>query len=79
MALCRRKTSTARLKEEIESRVKSISESLHICDILSKFPYEVSGGQKQRAAVFEMIGLTHPNPPIRRDIGDIAPLKFISC
>ena len=50
MALCRHKTSTARLKEEIESRVKSISETLHICDILSKFPYEVSGGQKQRAA-----------------------------
>lgn len=44
MALCDRK------KEEIESRVKSISETLHICDILSKFPYEVSGGQKQRAA-----------------------------
>lgn len=50
MALCRHTTSTARLKEEIESRVKSISETLHICDILSKFPYEVSGGQKQRAA-----------------------------
>ena len=44
MALCGRK------KEEIEIRVKSISETLHICDILSKFPYEVSGGQKQRAA-----------------------------
>ena len=44
MALCGRE------KEEIESRVKSISETLHICDILSKFPYEVSGGQKQRAA-----------------------------
>lgn len=44
MALCDRK------KEEIEIRVKSISETLHICDILSKFPYEVSGGQKQRAA-----------------------------
>lgn len=50
MILCSRKTSAARLKEEIESRVKSISETLHICDILSKFPYEVSGGQKQRAA-----------------------------
>ena len=44
MALCGRK------KEEIESRVKIIAETLHICDILSKFPYEVSGGQKQRAA-----------------------------
>jgi len=47
MALCKRKTSTARLKEEIESRVKSISESLHICDIFIYFRYEVSGGQKQ--------------------------------
>ena len=50
MVLCRQKTSKTRLKKEIESRVKSISETLHICDILSKFPYEVSGGQKQRAA-----------------------------
>lgn len=38
------------LKEEINDRVKSISEALNICDILRKFPYEVSGGQKQRAA-----------------------------
>lgn len=44
MALCGRK------KEEVDGRVKSISETLGICDILGKFPYEVSGGQKQRAA-----------------------------
>lgn len=44
MALCNKK------REEIESRVKRIAETLQICDILSKFPYEVSGGQKQRAA-----------------------------
>lgn len=44
MTLCGKK------KKEIESRVKSISETLQICDILDKFPYEVSGGQKQRAA-----------------------------
>ena len=37
-------------KEKIESRLKDISETLHIEDILCKFPYEVSGGQKQRAA-----------------------------
>lgn len=37
-------------KKEIENRIKDISETLHIEDILSKFPYEVSGGQKQRAA-----------------------------
>ncbi|MDE7198488.1 MAG: ABC transporter ATP-binding protein, partial [Lachnospiraceae bacterium] len=44
MALCSKK------KEEIVSRIQSISESLHIGGILRKFPYEVSGGQKQRAA-----------------------------
>ena len=37
-------------KEETENRIRHISETLHIDDILSKFPYEVSGGQKQRAA-----------------------------
>lgn len=44
MALC------GKNRKEIESRVKNISETLHISDILNKFPYEVSGGQKQRAA-----------------------------
>lgn len=37
-------------KEEIEKRIKNIAEALHIIDILGKFPYEISGGQKQRAA-----------------------------
>lgn len=37
-------------KDVIESRIKNICETLNIKDILSKFPYEVSGGQKQRAA-----------------------------
>lgn len=36
---------------EMEKRLKPISEKLGIKDILAKFPYEVSGGQKQRAAV----------------------------
>lgn len=34
----------------IQKRVKSIAQKLGISDILSKFPYEVSGGQKQRCA-----------------------------
>lgn len=38
------------MKERTESRIKDIAEALHIKDILRKFPYEVSGGQKQRAA-----------------------------
>lgn len=36
--------------DEMESRLQPIAEKLEISDILNKFPYEVSGGQKQRAA-----------------------------
>lgn len=37
--------------EEMERRLKPIADTLDISHILKKFPYEVSGGQKQRAAV----------------------------
>ncbi len=46
-------------KEEMENRIKNISETLHIEDILNKFPYEVSGGQKQRAACARAL-VNHP-------------------
>lgn len=36
--------------EEIDPRVKQMSEKLDIKSILDKFPYQVSGGQKQRCA-----------------------------
>ena len=36
--------------EEMERKLKPLAEQLGIADILSKYPYEVSGGQKQRAA-----------------------------
>lgn len=36
---------------EMNQRLQPIAEKLHIREILDKFPYEVSGGQKQRAAV----------------------------
>ena len=36
---------------EMEQRIVPIAQKLSISDILEKFPYEVSGGQKQRAAV----------------------------
>lgn len=36
--------------EEIESCVEHMSEKLDIVPILDKFPYQVSGGQKQRCA-----------------------------
>lgn len=37
--------------EEMERRLTPVAERLGITEILNKFPYEVSSGQKQRAAV----------------------------
>ena len=36
--------------DEMDSRLKPIAQKLEINGILNKFPYEVSGGEKQRAA-----------------------------
>jgi ABC-type antimicrobial peptide transport system, ATPase component len=44
---------------EMHSRMMPIAEQLGITDILVKFPYEVSGGQKQRAAVARAL-ITNP-------------------
>ncbi|HBV83020.1 MAG TPA: ABC transporter ATP-binding protein, partial [Lachnospiraceae bacterium] len=38
-------------KEQMESRIEPLAAQLKISDILEKYPYEVSGGQKQRAAI----------------------------
>lgn len=35
---------------KVQEQVNSVSQKLGIADILEKFPYQVSGGQKQRAA-----------------------------
>ena len=35
---------------EIDGRVRELTGKLHITDILDKYPYQVSGGQKQRCA-----------------------------
>ena len=35
---------------EIQNRVKNVAEKLGITEILKKYPYQISGGQKQRAA-----------------------------
>ena len=37
--------------QEMEQRVRPLAERLGILDLLDKFPYEVSGGEKQRAAI----------------------------
>ena len=45
--------------QEMERRLTPIAETLDISHILKKFPYEVSGGQKQRAAVARAL-ITEP-------------------
>ncbi|MEG1843026.1 MAG: ABC transporter ATP-binding protein [Clostridia bacterium] len=45
--------------KEMLSEVGPVAQRLRIADILEKFPYEVSGGQKQRAAVARAI-ITKP-------------------
>ena len=45
--------------EQMQSKLDRIAEKLGISELLDKFPYEVSGGQKQRAAVARAI-ITEP-------------------
>ena len=45
--------------DEMNNRLKPIAHKLGINDILRKYPYEVSGGQKQRAAVARAL-ITNP-------------------
>lgn len=44
---------------EMEDLIKPIAKQLGITDLLKKYPYEVSGGQKQRAAVARAL-ITNP-------------------
>lgn len=45
--------------KEMEARLEPIARQLGILELLKKYPYEVSGGQKQRAAVARAI-ITNP-------------------
>ena len=44
---------------KVDNKVKAIATKLGIADVLKKFPYEVSGGQKQRCACARAL-INHP-------------------
>ena len=44
---------------EMEQKIRPIAKALCITELLNKYPYEVSGGQKQRAAVARAL-ITNP-------------------
>ena len=45
---------------EVRGRVREAAEKLGIEDVLDKYPYQISGGQKQRTAAARAI-VTHPS------------------
>lgn len=45
--------------DEVEPRILEMAKSLNISDILNKYPYQVSGGQKQRCACARAL-INHP-------------------
>lgn len=44
---------------EMAQKIRPVAQALHITELLEKYPYEVSGGQKQRAAVARAL-ITQP-------------------
>lgn len=48
-------------KEKIKEKIENVAKTLNILDVLEKFPYEVSGGQRQRCACARAIAV---NPSI---------------
>ncbi len=49
----------------VQKQVQDVAQKLGIADILPKFPYQVSGGQKQRAACARAMVAGHRNISVR--------------
>lgn len=47
-------------QEDIQTRVQELAEQMDIVSLLNKFPYECSGGQRQRAAICRAL-VNHPH------------------
>ena len=58
MAIARQSQRCA--PKEVQGRVREAAEKLGIEDVLDKYPYQISGGQKQRTAAARAI-VTHPS------------------
>ena len=54
------------MSNEVAKRISSIAAQLGILNILDKFPYEVSGGEKQRCACGNSVIVQPEHPPVDR-------------